>query len=119
MRFKVLKKTKYRTRRLLPGDEMEFDQKRDSRHWRTALVARGFIEPIREPVALAAPPRRLLAQLDHDGNGKPGGSSSPAPNPELAAARLEYETKLGKRPFPGWSVDILRARIAAADEAKT
>ncbi|WP_144223460.1 hypothetical protein [Mesorhizobium amorphae] len=33
---------------------------------------------------------------------------------ELAAARADYEVKLGKKPFMGWDAATLRAKIAGA-----
>lgn len=52
--------------------------------------------------------------LDHDGDGKKGGSSKPAASDELTETRAEYERVLGKRPFMGWNLDTLRLKIAAA-----
>jgi len=51
-------------------------------------------------------------QLDHDDNGKEGGSVSPEPTDDLPALRAEYQAKMGKRPFPGWGADELRRRMA-------
>ena len=33
---------------------------------------------------------------------------------DLAAARADYEAKLGKKPFMGWDAKTLREKIAAA-----
>lgn len=52
--------------------------------------------------------------LDHDGDGKKGGSSKPPASDELKALRAEYAEKFGKKPFGGWDVDTLRAKIAEA-----
>lgn len=52
--------------------------------------------------------------FDHDGDGKAGGSAKPAG--DVAALRAEYQTLVGKRPFPGWGADVLREKIAAASE---
>jgi len=52
--------------------------------------------------------------LDHDGDGKKGGSVAPADG--LAELRAEYAEKVGKRPFAGWSAEELQRRIAAAEE---
>lgn len=51
-------------------------------------------------------------QLDHDDNGKEGGSKAPEPTEDLPALRAEYQEKMGKRPFPGWGADELRKRMA-------
>ncbi|GLQ36741.1 hypothetical protein GCM10007908_03610 [Rhizobium albus] len=39
---------------------------------------------------------------------------APAPVETLADVRAEYERVLGKRPFNGWGIEELRAKIAAA-----
>lgn len=57
--------------------------------------------------------RSDLSHLDHDNDGKPGGSIS-ATGDEIAALRAEYTAKFGKRPFNGWDAATLRERIAAA-----
>ena len=54
-----------------------------------------------------------LDQLDHDGDGAPGGSISATG--DLAELRAEYTAALGKKPFNGWDEDELRRRIAADD----
>ena len=52
--------------------------------------------------------------LDHDANGKKGGSPKPSASEELTALRVEYEGVIGKRPFHGWDADTLKAKIAEA-----
>lgn len=54
-------------------------------------------------------------QLDHDGDGKAGGSIAPEHTDALKALRDEYREVFGKRAFPGWSADELREKIAAAN----
>lgn len=54
-------------------------------------------------------PAPKLPQLDHDGDGKPGGSK--APTEDVAELRKAYQAKFGKRPFPGWKADVLRGKI--------
>lgn len=49
--------------------------------------------------------------LDHDGNGKKGGSTSPAE--DVSELRKAYKDKFGKRPFNGWDAAELKARIEA------
>lgn len=54
-----------------------------------------------------------LKQLDHDGDGVEGGSKAPeGDKDDLKALREEYEFKLGKKPFPGWNAETLRAKMA-------
>jgi hypothetical protein len=50
--------------------------------------------------------------LDHDGDGKKGGSSKPEATGDLASLRAEYQAKCGKRPFMGWDADALREKLA-------
>lgn len=52
--------------------------------------------------------------LDHDGDGRKGGSDKQEPTDRLATLRGEYQDVLGKRPFHGWSEDELEAKIAEA-----
>lgn len=64
--------------------------------------------------ALADAPE--LSQLDHDGDGEPGGSIA-ASGDDLKGLRAEYEALVGKRAFPGWKADKLAELIAAAQGA--
>lgn len=50
--------------------------------------------------------------LDHDGNGKKGGSAKQPPSAELVQARADYRAAFGKAPFGAWGVDEIRKRIA-------
>lgn len=54
-----------------------------------------------------------LDPLDHDKNGRKGGSPKPAGD-DLAELRAEYQTAVGKRPFHGWDAATLRERISEA-----
>lgn len=49
--------------------------------------------------------------LDHDGDGKKGGSSAPEQADELADLRAQYANLYGKRPFMGWDAKTLTAKI--------
>ena len=51
--------------------------------------------------------------LDHDKNGKPGGSTTPEPTDDMAKLRAEYTDLFGKRPFNGWDAAELQAKIDA------
>jgi hypothetical protein len=55
-----------------------------------------------------------LRALDHDGDGKPGGSVSADPTDELKALRGAYRDKLGKAPFNGWDAAELKRRMGDA-----
>lgn len=52
--------------------------------------------------------------LDHDEDGKKGGSQDPlgAERDELGALRAAYVDKFGKRPFMGWNAATLREKMA-------
>lgn len=52
--------------------------------------------------------------LDHDGDGKPGGSVAAEQTEDLPALRAEYQRVIGKRPFAGWDAETLKQKIAAA-----
>lgn len=57
----------------------------------------------------------LLPQLDHDGNGEPGGSLKPAG--DIVDLRATYKAKFGKRAFPGWNAEEIAARLNAKPES--
>lgn len=63
--------------------------------------------------ATADHPKARRPQLDHDNNGREGGSIKQTGD-DIAALRAEYAKKLGKRPFNGWDAAALREKIAAA-----
>lgn len=50
--------------------------------------------------------------LDHDADGKKGGTKAAPKNPELAALRKAYKTKFGTGASPKWTADDLRAKLA-------
>ena len=79
------KSLRYRTRRLLAGDEFEVRNEGEAR-----LFSR------MGAVRVAAPKPAKTGDSD------------------LTKLRAEYQAKFGKRPFNGWSVEKLRERIAAA-----
>lgn len=100
----------YATRRLKAGDTIVVSE-------RDAKILTGIkkAELLREPAHIPAPPaslQRRLSQLDHDGNGKPGGSTGAADH--MRALREEYQRVVGKRPFSGWDEATLREKMAAA-----
>ena len=106
------KSMRYNTRRLVAGEGFMASPK-DVR----ILEAIGKAKRGRPAADLSAPPATLVAKIaafDGDGNGEPGGSAKPAPDPDLASVRAEYVEKMGKRPFPGWDVAELRRRMANA-----
>lgn len=100
----------YNNRMMQPGETFQARKPIDER----LLLATKRAVIARPEVDLPPPPAALLAQLDHDHNGKPGGSAAPDHTDEIKALREEYQEKLGKRPFLGWNAEELRRRIAAA-----
>lgn len=91
---------KYLTRRLLPGDVFEA---------KNAIEAK-ILTDVRKVAAVPLPKRRR-PQLDHDKDGREGGSKTAAGD-DIAALRAEYFSKVGKRPFNGWDAATLREKIA-------
>lgn len=59
-------------------------------------------------------PVDALPQLDHDGDGHPGGSVT-AQGDDLPALRARYKELAGKNPFNGWDAEELMKRIAELD----
>jgi hypothetical protein len=60
-------------------------------------------------------------QLDHDKDGKAGGSKAPDAaegKEDLAGLREHYKKVVGKKPFGGWDADELRRRLDAAEGRK-
>lgn len=58
-------------------------------------------------------PHNPAHPLDHDQDGRPGGSTAAPPSEDLTALRQQYIDVVGKRPFPGWDAATLRARMEA------
>lgn len=56
--------------------------------------------------------------LDHDRDGRKGGSLKAPPSDDLAILREDYEELMGKKPFMGWDAEKLREKIAEAERAK-
>lgn len=57
-----------------------------------------------------------LAQLDHDGDGEPGGSLPLGEDAaDLGDARKRYHAAFGKNPGPRWTVEQINAKLAEAN----
>jgi hypothetical protein len=72
---------------------------------------------VADPEDLPPPPadlRATLAQLDHDRDGKAGGSIAAKNTPDRPALIAAYKAKTGKNIFPGWSDDEIKRRMDAA-----
>jgi hypothetical protein len=71
-----------------------------------ADVPKGWVD---HPSKVKAAP---IEKFDHNGDGKPGGSTAPEPTEDLAALRAKYKDVVGKRAFPGWDVAEIERRLA-------
>ena len=70
----------------------------------------GYAEALRSAAGVEV---RDADPLNHDGDGKKGGSPKPPEADDLSALRAEYQDKFGKRPFMGWDAVTLREKLAA------
>lgn len=115
MRLTALKSFRYRTRRLLPGDEFDAND-RDARALVAVKRARGVND--RPKATLPEPPPELVARAttvaatEHRVEPEVNEASTPAPEDDLTALRAEYTEVVGRRPFMGWDGDELRRRMA-------
>jgi hypothetical protein len=111
--IEATRRLRYRTRMIVPGETFQASPG-DAR----LLIAVKKAKNADRVVGEIAPPPKAVAEkfkaFDPDGNGEPGGSTKPAPDPELPTVRAEYFEKIGRRPFPGWDVAELRRRMAEA-----
>lgn len=96
-RMMALKPMRYGTRRLQAGDYFEAKPK-DAR----ILLAVKRAELAREIGKLDPPPADLVKKV-----------SAPSSDEDIKAVRDEYEAVIGKRPFNGWDIETLKAKIAA------
>lgn len=127
MKLLALKSLRYATRRLLPGDSFEAKD-RDAKLLIAIKKAEAQVE--RVPGRIDPPPADLLAQvegqartqgehkdaLDHDGDGRKGGSVKQPDSEEISALRAAYQQRFGKKPFAGWDVESLKEKLAAASD---
>lgn len=86
----------YKTRRLLPGDPFT-TSRQDARALnaigKARYATRDMVADDERPARAPAPAR--------------------APTDERPALRAAYETKFGKKPFGGWSAEVLREKLTA------
>lgn len=93
----------YNNRRLVPGEDFEAKSPRDLK----VLLATRKAKLKREPGEVAPPPPAVAAKV---------AALVTAPEQVLAEARAQYEEKVGRRPYYGWTIEQLREKIAAASE---
>jgi hypothetical protein len=98
----------YGTRRLKAGDGFTAPR-RDAR----VLDAIGRAAYDTRDMAAAPMERKKPHALDHDGDGRKGGSKAGAGD-DMQALRAEYQKVVGKRAFPGWDAAELKRRMAEA-----
>ena len=91
-----MKMSNYMTRALRSKD----------RRYSLVLGKLGHVEPLKSPTD--------VDPLDHDRDGRRGGSLAPEGDGDLPALRAEYHQVVGRRPFSGWDAQVLREKIAAA-----
>ncbi len=133
MKLRAVKALKYQTRRLLPGDEFEAASNRDAR----LLLAIKKAEKVREPAdvpppspvvaakiaasvapaTLATPPASAASVGAMSTAAIPAATQQAPADRDLAAARADYEKALGRKPYHGWDIAMLRSRIATAKTA--
>ena len=93
------KHPRYSTRMLRAGDPVELDG--PTARLYTALGA-----------VTDKKPSARRPQLDHDSDGKEGGSKTAGG--DLKALRAEYREVVGKQAFNGWDAATLREKMKAA-----
>lgn len=54
---------------------------------------------------------QILGKLGYEGRDMRADPEPVQAPDEMAALRAEYETVIGKRPFPGWSGEVLREKM--------
>lgn len=110
MDMRAKKRFKYRGKVLKPGAPLTATRSRGR-----VLEAIGYAEEVQGGTYAAPQPKRSTKRvdpLDHDRDGKRGGSTTPGPSPELQAAREEYKRVTGKNFFSLWDIEELKARQA-------
>lgn len=104
VRLIAAKPMRYGTRRLVAGEDFEAKE-RDA----NLLVRLKRATPWERAKADIPPiPKALKAAVTPQPEGEVD---------ERAALRAEYQEKFGKRAFPGWSADELRAKLAVTAES--
>lgn len=80
------------------------------RRYAVALGKLGYAEPLKAEASEKDP-------LDHDGDGRKGGSVKPEKDEGLVALRAEYKEVVGRRAFANWDAETLRVKIAEARDS--
>lgn len=108
------KRLKYGTRRLTAGDPFEARHDRDARLLigiGKARYATRDATPVDE--ANFAKVTITTDRIIDATSGDTISNVAPTPADERPALRAKYEAKFGKKPFGGWSADVLREKLAA------
>lgn len=101
----ALKPFTYATRALRAGQHFATKTDRDAR----ILIAIGKATRLREAGTIAPPPPELKQKIEQVA--KAAKVEDPAAE-DLAALRAKYKEITGKKPFHGWNVEDLQAKIA-------
>lgn len=97
----ALKPLRYRTRRLMAGDDFDATA-RDAK----VFIGLKWAKPYPREVGKLDPPP--VAKVEAR---KPSPAAAVHTDSDLSALRAEYKAKMGKRPFPGWNAETLRAKM--------
>lgn len=99
--MRVVKPLKYKTRRLLPGENFRVKSESEARIL-THIKRAERVDNANRKVALDDRRAEVgMAPLSKDSE-------------DIAVVRQEYFEKLGRRPFNGWDIPTLREKIAEA-----
>lgn len=93
------KDMKYRTRRLQAGESFRVKNEQEAR----------VLAHLKKAEREDNPDRHIA--LD-DARAQVGLPPLSKASEDIAEVRAEYIEKLGKRPFPGWSIEVLREKMA-------
>lgn len=96
----------YATRRLKAGDTFPVAHRSHAR----ALIALGKASAADEATNATTPPKQPAPQTPPPPPPPPAGSEGTPP--DVAALRASYEKLFGKKPFNGWTADVLAAKIS-------
>lgn len=129
MKLIALKPMRYGTRRLLPGDDFEATPA----HGRLLVAIRKAADPLKREVGRVAAPKASVLQKAAEATKQEGTEPDTTQPPAPAAAegattpatlhpagetidtlRAEYLALVGKKPFNGWDIETLQAKIAQA-----
>ena len=118
----AMKRMTYGTRRLKAGDEFTASNSHArilDAIGKVTYDTRDLVADVQAGRATINEARKKagLSALDHDGDGRPGGSKAGA-GEDMQKLRADYQEVVGKRPFPGWDAAELQRRMKEASAAE-